>query len=56
VAAVASFLAAVLTEIYPCGICSCHEINIETQRPGAEPVGSGPSRRWQRPHGVWAGR
>eukprot|EP01047_Picozoa_sp_COSAG01_P001348 COSAG01_NODE_30_length_36127_cov_41.433234_22_plen_192_part_00 len=38
---VASFLAAVLTEIYLCNVCSCHE-NIETQRPwpGTAPTGS----------------
>jgi hypothetical protein len=32
-AAVASLLAAVLTEIYLCDVCSCQNINIETQRP-----------------------
>jgi hypothetical protein len=30
----ASFVAAVLTEIYLCNVCSRREINIETQRTG----------------------
>eukprot|EP01047_Picozoa_sp_COSAG01_P048504 COSAG01_NODE_4732_length_4777_cov_1.971624_4_plen_203_part_00 len=36
--AAASFLTAVLTEIYPCNVCSCHG-NVETQRP--RPGGGG---------------
>jgi hypothetical protein len=37
-AAVASFLAAVLTKIYLCDVCSCRR-NIETQRPRPGTVG-----------------
>jgi UDP-3-O-[3-hydroxymyristoyl] glucosamine N-acyltransferase len=33
-AAVASFLAAVLTEIYLCGVCSCQQILRRSGRPG----------------------